>query len=473
MRQLYEAHPVIAGAPFDSGIAVLFTGYDEKPALVGVPLDSAGINKACDFTRQQLPTRLSLEAHADLMAGLTRHIAGNDVLADSITAVRGILRKEVTGLSIMEEIFTKECSENFLHVNYGPHALEVLSASQLPQTVYVQTAANMQEPLEALVLINQLLYGLVAGAESKSHSPHIIIKPTFNDAIFCEIASWLSSHGIPNVQVVTFDYNDYPQATGQLVAASGRGMGFGESRTLSRIFKGKNPDEFYRYGTGYTTVIITSNGLDEIGLDAISDMLIKGAVSGKGARCTSVDQVICVGSDVYQQVCNALLEKGRKLKLGNPFDASVDLSSYSHETLREVEQFLAQLSKDRLYGLHGGEFLEKNQIGLLLYKANPEEGVWSVEKPVPFITIGSASGLSEAYRRAYENLKKSSAQEFTYLALFGSNMELSQLRKSYGGTLLFNTQPGFNPAYGAHCGRTFLEVVVPELHAHFSGCVIR
>jgi putative phosphonoacetaldehyde dehydrogenase len=87
---------------------------------------------------------------------------------------------------------------------------------------------------------------------------------------------------------------------------------------------------------GYRRIVLELGGndplivMEDADLDKAAELAVQGATKNSGQRCTAVKRILCVNS-VADAFVEKVLAKARKLKCGDPMDASVDVGTVIHE----------------------------------------------------------------------------------------------------------------------------------------------
>jgi alpha-ketoglutaric semialdehyde dehydrogenase len=97
--------------------------------------------------------------------------------------------------------------------------------------------------------------------------------------------------------------------------------------------------------------------LADADLDKALDGIVQGAFGSTGQRCTATSRVI-VEEPVYDQFMEQLLERTRKLKIGNGLDPEVDVSPLSSESqLQKVLEYIGIGAEEGARLAYGGHAL--------------------------------------------------------------------------------------------------------------------
>ncbi|MED3661669.1 aldehyde dehydrogenase family protein [Ureibacillus terrenus] len=131
-------------------------------------------------------------------------------------------------------------------------------------------------------------------------------------------------------------------------------------------------------------------------IEKIIPRTVSGAFGFSGQVCISL-QRIYVHESIYDQFTEAFVNETKKLKVGDPFDPSTDLSAMINP--REVSRIKEWIEEAKAQGAKvatGAEFTERTMAPTVMVNVKPEMKIMCLETFAPIVSIVSYKTLDEA-----------------------------------------------------------------------------
>ncbi|WP_342470821.1 aldehyde dehydrogenase family protein [Ureibacillus sp. FSL K6-3587] len=131
-------------------------------------------------------------------------------------------------------------------------------------------------------------------------------------------------------------------------------------------------------------------------IEKIVPRTVSGAFGFSGQVCISL-QRIYVHESIYDQFTEAFVKETKKLKLGDPFDPTTDLSAMIHP--KEVERIKAWIEEAKAQGAEvatGAEFTERTMTPTVMVNVKPDMKIMCLETFAPIVSIVPYKTLDEA-----------------------------------------------------------------------------
>jgi len=179
--------------------------------------------------------------------------------------------------------------------------------------------------------------------------------------------------------------------------------------------------------------------------DADLDLAVEGALWGAfgttGQRCTATSRLIC-HKDVVGKVTSMLVDRARKLKVGNGLDESVNMGPCVNDAqLKTVLSYIEIGKKDGAKLMTGGERLTGGAYDkgffvqpTIFGEVTRNMRIWKEEIFGPVLSIGSFSTLDEAIELANDTAYGLSASIYTR----NVNRAYTAMRDVYTGIFYVN-----------------------------------
>lgn len=184
-----------------------------------------------------------------------------------------------------------------------------------------------------------------------------------------------------------------------------------------------------------------------IPIDKIIPRAVSGAFGFSGQVCISL-QRIYVHESIYEQFTNAFVEETKKLKVGDPFDPTTDLSALIHP--KEVQRIKEWIEEAKAQGAEvalGGEFTERTMTPTVMVNVKPDMKIMCLETFAPIVSIVPYKTLDEAIR--YVNASDLGLNAGIYTNILTDALKAADELEA--GTVVINDIPTFrtdNMPYG-------------------------
>lgn len=132
--------------------------------------------------------------------------------------------------------------------------------------------------------------------------------------------------------------------------------------------------------------------------EKIISRTVSGAFGFSGQVCISLQRIF-VHESIYDQFTEAFVKETKKLKLGNPFDPSTDLSAMIHP--KEVERMKEWIEEAKAQGAKvatGAEFTERTMTPTVMVNVKPDMKIMCLETFAPIVSIVPYKTLDEAIK---------------------------------------------------------------------------
>ena len=133
-------------------------------------------------------------------------------------------------------------------------------------------------------------------------------------------------------------------------------------------------------------------------IEKIISRTVSGAFGFSGQVCISLQRIF-VHESIYDQFTEAFVKETKKLKLGNPFDPSTDLSAMIHP--KEVERMKEWIEEAKAQGAKvatGAEFTERTMTPTVMVNVKPDMKIMCLETFAPIVSIVPYKTLDEAIK---------------------------------------------------------------------------
>jgi 1-pyrroline-5-carboxylate dehydrogenase len=150
---------------------------------------------------------------------------------------------------------------------------------------------------------------------------------------------------------------------------------------------------------GKNPAIITSSA----DMDKASDGVFRSAFGAQGQKCSACSRVY-VQKDVHQKFVQMLIEKTKKIKIGNPLEKDVWMGPVVNEgALKTFEDAVARAKAEGAKILHGGNRITTEPFNhgyfvepTLIESSNPDSFLFKEEFFVPITAIHDVTTLDQA-----------------------------------------------------------------------------
>jgi 1-pyrroline-5-carboxylate dehydrogenase len=140
-------------------------------------------------------------------------------------------------------------------------------------------------------------------------------------------------------------------------------------------------------------------------LDKATDGVMRSAFGYTGQKCSACSRVL-VERDVYDDFTKMLVEKTRKVVVGNPLERSVYMGPViDSEAVKRFENAISEV-KNSGRVLAGGERISEGELARgnfvqpTVVEAPTDSKVWTNELFVPFVAVHPVDSLDEAFELA-------------------------------------------------------------------------
>src|SRR5699024_2363982 len=144
-------------------------------------------------------------------------------------------------------------------------------------------------------------------------------------------------------------------------------------------------------GSNAATIIDTDKDIE-----SVAKSLVKGGLSTNGQSCISVQRII-VNEDYKDELVKELEKELKKIKVGNPFDENISVSSLINpEANDRILSWINRTKDEGARVIHGGELSDNTLQPTLLSEVSKEMEVFCEEIFGPVITVTSYKEFEEA-----------------------------------------------------------------------------
>jgi len=144
-------------------------------------------------------------------------------------------------------------------------------------------------------------------------------------------------------------------------------------------------------GSNAATIIDTDKDIE-----SVAKSLVKGGLSTNGQSCISVQRII-VNEDYKDELVKELEKELKKIKVGNPFDENISVSSLINpEANDRILSWINRAKDEGARVIHGGELSDNTLQPTLLSEVSKEMEVFCEEIFGPVITVTSYKEFEEA-----------------------------------------------------------------------------
>lgn len=131
-------------------------------------------------------------------------------------------------------------------------------------------------------------------------------------------------------------------------------------------------------------------------IDNIIGRCVGGAFGFSGQLCISL-QRIYVHESIYDQFVEAFVEETEKLKVGDPFDPTTDLSAMIHPSeVDRIKQWIEEAQSQGATVATGAEFTERTMTPTVMTNVKPTMNIVCFETFAPVVSIVPYKTLDEA-----------------------------------------------------------------------------
>lgn len=131
-------------------------------------------------------------------------------------------------------------------------------------------------------------------------------------------------------------------------------------------------------------------------IDKIIGRCVGGAFSFSGQLCISL-QRIYVHESIYDQFVESFVEETKKLKVGDPFDPTTDLSAMINPSeVDRIKQWIEEAQSQGAVVATGAEFTERTMTPTVMINVKPTMNIVCFETFAPVVSIVPYTTLDEA-----------------------------------------------------------------------------
>ena len=131
-------------------------------------------------------------------------------------------------------------------------------------------------------------------------------------------------------------------------------------------------------------------------IEKVIPRCVTGAFGYAGQVCISLQRVY-VHESIYEQFTNAFVEETKKLKLGDPLDASTDVSAMIHpKEVERIKEWIEEAKQQGAVVATGAEFTERTMAPTVMTHVSPDMKIVCQETFAPIVSIVPYKNLDEA-----------------------------------------------------------------------------
>ena len=181
--------------------------------------------------------------------------------------------------------------------------------------------------------------------------------------------------------------------------------------------------------------------MDDANIDLAVDGALWGAFGTTGQRCTATSRLI-VHKDVAKKMIEKLVERAKKIKVGNGLDETVQMGPCINESQRQtVLEYVTIGKKEGAQLMTGGEALTAGEHAkgffvqpTVFAEVNQNMRLWKEEIFGPVLSIGTFDSFDQAIEMANDTVYGLSASIYTQ----DINRAYSAMRDVYTGIFYVN-----------------------------------
>ena len=160
--------------------------------------------------------------------------------------------------------------------------------------------------------------------------------------------------------------------------------------------------------------------MDDANLELAVDGALWGAFGTTGQRCTATSRIVC-HKDVIEKFTSMIVERAKKLKVGNGLDEAIDMGPIINQkqldnVLKYIEIGKSEGAKLQTGGerMTGGEYDKGYFVQPTVFSdVTTDMRIWKEEIFGPVLSIVSCSSLAEAINLANDTVYGLSASIYT------------------------------------------------------------